>query len=226
MSSLRIVAISDTHGLHNQISLPDGDILIHAGDFTNRGKVGEIGNFLSWFAKQPHQYKCFISGNHELGLERGSTREERISLIKGYMENHKNFFYLENSSVSINKIKIYGSPNTPFYFDWEWNVPRGPEIAKIWSRIPDDTHVLITHGPPYGKLDLVEEDFSDRDRHQGCQDLMNRIDNLPELRVHIYGHLHLQGGNQINLKDKIFANAAMCDDSKIKLTREPLIIDI
>jgi 3',5'-cyclic AMP phosphodiesterase CpdA len=61
----RIVCISDTHNFHEQIRIPDGDILIHAGDATNRGTVEEIVFFNQWFCRLPHRHKIFVAGNHD-----------------------------------------------------------------------------------------------------------------------------------------------------------------
>lgn len=44
---VRFVCISDTHEKLEEILpiIPDGDVLIHAGDFTNYGDVGEVIKF-------------------------------------------------------------------------------------------------------------------------------------------------------------------------------------
>ena len=46
---MKIVAFSDTHNLHRQTQIPEGDILIHAGDFTDRGTLDEVHDFLDYF---------------------------------------------------------------------------------------------------------------------------------------------------------------------------------
>lgn len=75
---MKIVAISDTHQLHDKVVIPDGDVLVHAGDFTNQGTDGALIKFLTWFSSQPHPYKVFIAGNHELGLDRGLNRDRKL----------------------------------------------------------------------------------------------------------------------------------------------------
>jgi Icc-related predicted phosphoesterase len=206
--SLKIVAISDTHQLHNKIKLPEGDVLVHCGDFTNKGTDGAIKEFLTWFSTQPHEYKVFIAGNHELGLDMGPNRAKKLDIIKEFTSKDPKMTYLENSEVTINGIKFYGSPITPWFFNWAWNVRRGAPIAAAWDLIPDDTQVLLTHGPAYGILDLVTESYG-RDVHQGCQDLKKRIDNLSSLKLHVCGHLHLQGGHKTVVDGKIFVNAVI-----------------
>jgi len=221
----KICCISDTHQKHEQLTLPESDILIHSGDFTNKGNYFAIRDFLSWFVKQPAKYKIFISGNHEIGLERGPTKEAKQDLIKSYVSVNENLYYLENSGISIEGMNIYGSPFTPYFYDWEWNVPRGAEIAKKWEAIPDSTNILITHGPPHSILDLIDSFSNERDIHQGCEELLKKVDSLPALKLHVFGHLHLQGCNQFILNNKIFVNAAMCDD-KHKIRSNPIVVDM
>lgn len=214
---MKIVAISDTHQLHHQVNLPEGDVLVHCGDFTNKGSEKAIEDFLEWFSNQPHPYKVFIGGNHELGLDMGAFRNKKLKLVKSFTND--NLFYLENSAVVIEGIKFYGSPYTPFFFNWAWNLRRGAPLAANWSLIPEDTQVLMTHGPPYGILDQTASGS------QGCQDLFNRIENLGQLKLHLFGHLHLEGGNQTVRDGKIFANAAVCDDS-YRPIHSPIVVEI
>jgi hypothetical protein len=223
----RIVAISDTHQLHDRITdIPEGDILVHCGDFTNRGTEKALTEFLDWFTALPHAYKVFIPGNHEEGLDKGPGRPKRLELINKYLKAHPNLTYLENSWEYVNGIKFYGSPVTPWFFNWAWNVDRGPAIAAVWEQIPDDVEVLITHGPPYGILDLVLARHADgRDPHQGCQDLLNRVNDLKNLKLHLFGHLHLQGGQQTVVNGVTFGNAAICDDD-YRTVHAPVVVEI
>lgn len=220
----RIVAISDTHQLHDQVTVPEGDILVHCGDFTNRGTEAAIESFLAWFVAHPHDYKVFIPGNHEEGLEKGASRVRCMAIVQKYLDENPLLTYLENSSAVVNGLKFYGSPVTPWFFDWAWNRHRGPAIASAWQNIPDDVQVLITHGPAYGILDLVK-DAQGRDPHQGCQDLLERVDELEDLKLHLFGHLHLQGGEQTTVNGRISANAAICDDN-YHTVHAPIIVDI
>lgn len=217
--TLKIVSISDTHENHHQLIIPKCDILIHSGDCTNKGSLIKLYDFCNWFAQQPARYKILIYGNHELGFSEGSKRQEALDTPKQF-----GITYLENSEIIVEGIKIYGSPITPFYFAWEWNVHRGPEIAEKWKLIPEDTNILITHGPPYGILDLVEDDMSGRDRHQGCEELKKRIDQLKNLKLCIYGHLH--GNAQfVELNGVKFVNAAIVDD-RHRVIHEPVVIEL
>lgn len=221
---MKLVIISDTHQLHEQVTLPEGDVLVHCGDFTNRGTDGALKSFLTWLSAQPHEYKVFICGNHEMGIDRGPNRKQKLELIENFTKENPKMFYLENSEVVINGVKFYGSPITPWFFDWAWNVRRGAPIAAAWDQIPDDTNVLMTHGPPYGILDRVENDYG-RDPHQGCFDLRERTKKLSALKVHAFGHLHLQGGNTLDVDGVTFANAAICDDA-YHTVHPPVVVEI
>jgi predicted phosphodiesterase len=212
--TLKAIVISDTHSLHDDLTLPDGDILIHCGDWTNRGRAHEMDNFLTWFIAQPHKHKVFIAGNHELTLD-DDKREYALALVHEYVDKSENVHYLENSSVTIEGIKIYGSPISPIWVNgWAFNFERGPEMAEEWEKIPDDVQLLITHGPPYGILDLVVDKPKNvgRDLHQGCEELILRVKELKQLKTHVFGHLHYNGGQTTVIDGVTFGNAAFCDD--------------
>ncbi len=223
---MKIVVVSDTHTMHRQIELPDGDVLIHCGDWTHRGEEHAITDFLDWLASQPHKFKIFIAGNHELSLE-GVTREKSLKLIKSYTDTINNLYFLENSGVTIDGLNFYGSPVTPYFCGWAFNVQRGKDIAAEWKKIPDNVNVLITHGPPYGILDLVEDFGSNkgRDLHQGCKDLEERIKDLREVELHCFGHLHTDGGKSEKVKGVTYVNAAICTE-EYRPTNLPVVVEL
>ena len=218
---MKLVIISDTHSFHRKINVPDGDTLIHCGDITNKGELSLIKDFSSWLKELPHKNKIVIFGNHEIGMRFGDKRLDAIEMIT------EAAFYLENSSIVIDGIKFYGSPATPHFYDWEWNYNRGKDIAAEWKKIPDNVNVLITHGPSYGILDLVEDSGANkgRDLHQGCKDLAERISFLKELKLHCFGHLHTDGGKSANVNGIHYVNAACCTES-YNPTNPPVVIDL
>jgi len=110
---------------------PDGDILIHSGDWTYRGSATAIDKFLTWFVGQPHKHKLFCAGNHELGLDGGPDRELKLDIIKFFVNKNKNVHYLENSSINIEGINFYGSPASPFFHNWAFNYLRGEDIKFV-----------------------------------------------------------------------------------------------
>jgi Icc-related predicted phosphoesterase len=217
---MRLIIISDTHGAHEQLTLPEGDVLIHCGDMINQGSLLRFNHFAAWMRAQKFDHKLIIYGNHALGFSRDPKKSDAAETCRQF-----GLTLLEESDVVINGVKFWGSSATPYFYDWEFNYQRGEDIAKIWSKIPDDTNVLITHGPPYGVLDLVDDTYLQEDLHQGCEELKKKVDALPNLKVHVFGHLHKQGGEKLEQNEKIFTNAAMVNDN-YKIVREPIVIDI
>ena len=172
----RIVTLSDTHGLHDDVDVPDdGEILIHGGDITGRGRLDEVADFDDWLSIRPHAHRVVIAGNHDRCLE------ERPEEAEAKLEHAT---YLRDSGCEIAGLKIWGSPWTPMFFDWSFMLERGEKIAEKWAQIPDDTDVLVTHGPPHGILDEAHGAT-----HAGCEALRERVLEI-EPRLHIFGHIH------------------------------------
>ena len=206
----RIVLLSDTHNCNEQISVPDGDILIHAGDATNRGQVDEIADFNEWFSGFPHKHKIFVAGNHDWLFE---TRPKYARSLLA-----KNVVYLQDSAVEISGLKIYGSPWQPRFFDWAFNLNRGGEMAEKWKLIPNEVDILITHGPPFGILDETPRgDFA------GCEELRKRVEEIrPQL--HVFGHIHFGYGETEKFGVR-FVNASNCDEDYLP-TNLPIVVDL
>lgn len=206
MDKLDIVFISDTHGMENQLKdIPDGDVIVHTGDISNVGGYSEVEKFLKWFDNLPHKHKVYIAGNHDLSYEDNPEfKQEMIDLFP-------NLTYLENSSALIEGFKFYGSPITPRFHDWAFNVDRGTQIRDIWDEIPYDTDVLLTHGPPLGIGDTVPS--YGINRVVGCFDLLDKIYDLP-LKIHAFGHIHEGYGtyfSDASFNDTKFINASVVD---------------
>jgi len=207
---MRLVCISDTHNLHNYMKepIPDGDVLICGGDITNVGKVDDVESFNRWIAKFPHKYKIVIAGNHDWLFMRNGKR------ARSFLPD---CIYLENEEVTIEGIKFYGSPYTPVFFNWAFMLP-GKELEKEWAKIPNDTDVLITHGPPFGRLDMNLEG-----QHCGCERLLNRILDIKP-KVHIFGHIHEAYGIVAN-DYTTFINASICTRSYAP-SQKPIVWDL
>ena len=133
----KIICLSATHNSHERLRVPDGDILIHAGDATIRGTIAETTAFIDWFADQPHKYKILVAGNHDWLFEISRSTARRLL--------DDSIIYLEDSAVVIENLKFYGSPWQPRFYDWAFNLNRGAELAEKRRMIPPDTDVLITH---------------------------------------------------------------------------------
>lgn len=233
---MRLVAISDTHGHHRKLKLPSGDVLVHAGDFSNRGTYPELEEFIGWLAEQPHKYKVFIAGNHDLCLEpmigldhnliSSMAKTGKIKNLKGEPLEAERLYYLRDSSIEIEGKVFYGAPWQPNFYDWAFQRERGKEMAEKWKLIPDKVDVLITHGPAYGHGDLAPPYFSSYPRNAGCLELLKRIKETKP-GVHICGHIHCGYGTSESdeCPNTRFFNASSCTE-KYKPEQPPLVIDI
>ena len=213
----RIVCISDTHNCNEEIVVPDGDILIHSGDATINGSDVEVIEFLHWFSRLPHRRKIFVAGNHDWLFERDNDLARRLL--------DPTIIYLQDSAIEIDCLKIYGSPWQPRFFDWAFNLNRGYELAEKWAMIPEDTDILITHGPPHGILDLVPR--KGWDENTGCEELQKRVEKiaaLGRLKLHVFGHIHCGYGIHEEFGVK-FANASICDE-QYNPTQPPIVVDL
>lgn len=222
---MRIVAISDTHEQETNLGLSAGDMLVHAGDWTYKGSDKAIERFVEWLVSQPHPHKVFVAGNHELHLDKGIQRQRKLDIIRKVLAKTTNVHYLENSGITIEGIKIYGSPASPFFYNWSFNYHRGADIADVWRYIPDDTNLLVTHSPPYGILDEAPQNFG-LTAHVGCEELLKTIGRLKDLKAHVFGHVHSGYGMVQQENNGIkFINASTCTE-KYKPTNPPIVFDI
>jgi Icc-related predicted phosphoesterase len=213
---MKIVCISDTHSMHKSIKeLPQGDVLIHAGDFTGHGDPKRVEEFNSWLGEIKSSYKhiLVVPGNHELTFE----HEPEIShhLIT-------NATLLIDQEIIIDGVKFYGSPWTPFFFNWAFNIHRG-HLRRVWDKIPSDTDVLITHGPPHGILDLVPARNAYNgsvDQRVGCEQLRTRVLEVKP-KLHAFGHIH-EGYGIVNSEEgTTYINASICD-GRYKPVNKPI----
>lgn len=223
---VRFVCISDTHNETDRVIVPDGDVLLHAGDFSGVGMPEEVSHFNNFLARLPHTYKIVIAGNHDITFDAENyekhTRSNFQFLREFNFEDVKRLLtrciYLEDSGVEVFGYKIYGSPWQPEFFDWGFNLPRGPLIAEKWSRIPNDTDILITHGPPKGKKDKCSNGFN-----AGCEDLKNRIEEIKPI-VHLFGHIHEAYGVEFD-GSTTYINASMCN-LRYNPIQKPFVFDL
>jgi hypothetical protein len=198
----KITFISDTHTKHNQITadLPGGDILIHAGDFMNAGyNPDEATGFFKWFDEiNNYDTKIFIAGNHDRWMENEPEK------VKGLLTGYKTIDYLEDEELVDygdgpngdlgGNIRMYGSPWQPEFYNWAFNLPRhGKELKSKWDAIPNNTDILITHGPPYGYLDIPGGQCV----RVGCEILRERVDEFKP-KINVFGHIHGSHGYHFN----------------------------
>lgn len=202
---VRFVCTSDTHNQTDRYNfqVPDGDVLIHGGDFTQVGCVKEVEHFADWLDTLPHPIKIVIAGNHELSFDPMTASDPNIrERLIGRL--HKSCTYLEDNSAVVSGIKIFGSPWQPLFGNWGYNLKRGEECAAKWKEIPDNTDILITHGPPIGHGDRVRNGI-----RAGCVDLLQEIQLRVKPQYHIFGHIHEDAGVTTD-GQTTFINASMC----------------
>jgi len=205
---VKIVAFADTHGLHEKVNVPDGDVLIFAGDLCNSGRMRDVERFAEWFNPLPHKHKVVVAGNHDIALQNDLAKS--LTFLKGA-------HYLEDDSVEISGIKIYGSPWTPKFQSWAFMKKRGEDIKAKWDLIPDGLDILVTHGPPEGTLDNNGHD------HIGCRDLKDAVGRAKP-RLHIFGHCHEDQGSAVRFRTE-FMNVSICD-GEYDPCRKPMVFEI
>jgi Icc-related predicted phosphoesterase len=204
---VRIVCISDTHEWHRELALPDGDLLIHAGDFTFWNHTSKIRDFNEWLGELPHRHKVVIPGNHDRAFHKDPRTRAEIT----------NAILLINESVTVCGLNIWGSPVT--CDDSAYGHTRREERANLYASIPKDTHILITHGPPYGILDREPGSHI----RQGCTELRLAVMRL-QPRLHVFGHVHGGYGTYQN-ETTLFVNAALLGLAG-DLENLPIVMDI
>jgi Icc-related predicted phosphoesterase len=181
---MKLALLSDTHGYLPEI--PECDIAIHAGDICpDMGKGNQVSwlrdEFYDWQRQQPAKDFVWIGGNHDFALA-GATGQGLRSHLFGT--------YLNNESAEVQGVKIWGSPYSNIFGNWAF-MDTDFELQKIWATIPDDTEILITHGPAYGIGDKVSRIvYPGEDHHVGSKSLTDRIAELPNLKLHVFGHIH------------------------------------
>lgn len=208
---MKIVAISDTHGRHRLLRLPKADLLVHAGDVTYHGDKREVEDFLDWLQKLPIPNKIFIAGNHDFFFER-----TRLAEVKGMMP--PGIYYLMDESVTIQGIKIWGSPYTPKFFRWAFNKNRGGPLIEQWKKIPDDVDLLLTHGPVWGVLDLTANE-----QHAGDKDLLQKVLDIKP-KTHVCGHIHESYGS-VTRHGIRFINACLLNEA-YALVHQPILFEL
>ena len=226
---MKIVFISDTHGNYGDLEIPDGDVLVHAGDFSSRGHLWQVEEFLEWFTEFPHQHKIFIAGNHDItfdpeksqGFMSNQTHRQVKSLLSEFQTKYPKLHYLENSDVVIDGVKFWGSPVTPWFFGeyWAFNKHRGDSIRKVWEEIPADADVVITHGPVMGIHDLTKREGL----NVGCQDLKDVVDEIKPM-IHVAGHIH-EGYGVLQTENTLFINASRLNEN-YSPSNDPVVVEI
>lgn len=203
---MELVCISDTHGF--MPTLPDGDVLIHTGDYARINSLKELSAFTEWFSSQPHKHKILIPGNHDWVFDDNLKATEAIVANK--------FHVLIDKGITIDGVNFYGTPAQPVFYNWAFNY-EPYKLKTYYSAIPDNTDVLLTHCPPYGILDKVQRGSV------GSGILASRVQEVRP-KVHVFGHIH-EGYGTIVQDETTFVNCSICDEH-YRAVNKPIVIEI
>ena len=224
---MKIWHFSDTHTYHSLLNIPENiDIAIFSGDCSNPRdpykNEHEVLEFLDWYKELPIKYKIFIAGNHDSSIEK--------RLVDGLLIGCKGIIYLENSDVTIEGLKIWGSPYTPTFGEWAFMKARD-KLYNVWQSIPSNSDIVVVHGPPKGIMDYS---YSREGKLEmcGCSALLKRILNI-EPKLFLSGHIHNNediinaGTLKLSAYKTIFSNGSVVTDRKFgKLTSNGNILEI
>jgi Icc-related predicted phosphoesterase len=229
---MKIVVISDTHTKHKKLTIPECDVLVHCGDFTWDGKFWDVWRFVHWLEKQPARHKVVIAGNHEETLDHNHSKYHPRTRGLLSKSTDDSIHYLEDSGIEIDGIKFYGTPWTPWFYDWGFNgitdenlaFYRGVSLSERYSQIPEDVQVLICHGPPY---DILDRTLSlDRDNRKGSVEMRKLTSKkLTRLGLYLCGHIHEARGMEIADGGVTFINASTLDRG-YEIVRPPVVIHL
>lgn len=206
---MRIVCISDTHALERELTVPSGDLLIHAGDFGFfEYGTRAIESFNEWLGTLPHPYKVVTAGNHEFSLAADPSLRKLIA----------NATVLLNEAAIVGPAKIWASPIT-LHPDAAFGQHDPSERARVYSLIPPDTDIVVSHGPPFAILDRAPGD----PEPSGDPELREAIVRVKPL-LHIFGHAHA-GYGVLQTKHTTFINASLFGPDG-GLTNRPIVLEI
>lgn len=210
---MRIAFISDTHG--HKVALPDADVLVHCGDALLHGTEKEFLNFIRWIDRAAkHEYILYVPGNHDFYVQ--ENPEKAIRLAESI-----DMTLLIDRAVVIKDTKFYGSPWQPWFHDWAYNFASwddGSEARSKWAEIPQDTDVLITHGPPRDMRDETEEG-----ERVGCPHLCDRVLAVKP-KIHAFGHIH-EGYGSTREGETWYVNASTCN-RRYAPVNAPITVDL
>ncbi|KAI0080540.1 Metallo-dependent phosphatase [Panus rudis PR-1116 ss-1] len=242
----RFVCISDTHS-RTHYDVPDGDVLLHAGDLSSWGKYKQLRKTVNWLKELPHPVKVIIAGNHDLALDEawreGSAWTDKVgsaiptidvdkakAMMRSKETKAAGIHYLQHESAEITlengrTWRFYGSPAAPRYALGAFQYTTHSEAEAIYSRIPPETEILLTHTPVHGHCDL-----SSSGTHAGCRNLEKHMKKLTRCRLHVYGHIHEAWGAALQESTSVDAHGEIVDrvhvNAAIEQSERAIIVDL
>lgn len=254
---MRVVTLGDLHGQHKHIRVPECDLLCCVGDYgLGRTTVAELLDFVEWLHMQPARKKVFIAGNHDHCLCKTLApaydtdevarmiHRRHYNALMADIEQYPDIKYLEDTSYVWEGLVIHGIPWSPeFHPDyWVFNANE-EQMLKHLSKIPTDVDILLSHGPAYGYMDLIPQEYArpNEDLHRGCKQTLTVIRRrLKRLKIFAFGHIHNSEKPQrtgadnygvrmvkvTNTKSVLFSNAACVDNDYKVVNPRPLVITL
>ena len=223
---MKLVCISDLHGLLHNLE-EDGDILIIAGDIcpaTNHDIIFQRewleNECKPWLQEMRKKFGhiLFTPGNHDFIFEPASLHYKMLRPVIDFVPVLP-WTVLIDEAIEIMGVKFYGTPWTNQYYNWAF-MREETALSFIFSDIPDDTQVLISHGPPHGIGDRAA-----RGKRGGSTSLLARIKELKELKACIFGHIHEGKRKVLDYPGNLCYNVSLLDD-RYESVFEPTILEI
>jgi len=183
------------HGAIKEI--PEGDILIHAGDISSKGTFQAIYAFNKWLGELPHETKIVVAGNHDFCLQNDPKKAEAL---------FTNAIYLRDRTITVGGLKFHGTPWVPKYGRWAFMIEHDSLRNDIFKKIPADIDVMISHGPPK----FIQDYIPWSDKYAGCPSLRDHVLERIKPKVHIFGHIHEAFGHK-HCREIDFYNVSICD---------------
>jgi Icc-related predicted phosphoesterase len=210
-NEMKLVLISDTHGQNNLLEgLPSADVIIHCGDVTRYGNRDGLREFAKAFSQCKATHKIAIAGNHDACFEKHSIESNAIMA-------RENIIYLENDGITLDGVKFWGMPWTPVYGIWSFMADEDLLMEK-WARVPKDTDIIISHGPPRNILD----ETVDGDR-VGSFEHRFAVSHIRP-RLNVFGHIHEAYGMQ-HFVGVDYINCSILNE-KYVATNEPVVYEL
>jgi len=200
---MKIVCLSDTHGKTKGLQVPDGDVLVHAGDATMMGKPHELKEFDDWLGQLPHATKIFVPGNHDW-LFSQDPLQARAIVSNAHVLINEGFQVRDGAGK---QFSIHGSPVQPAFCDWAFNIKGEDNLKRYWEMCPAGVDVLVTHGPPFGILDEVPYAGT----RVGSTSLLDEVLTRIKPKLMVFGHIHHSYG-QYEFNGTTFVNASTCNE--------------
>lgn len=234
---MKIVALSDIHG-HLKIDIPQCDIVCICGDILplqiQRSLVKSTSwlclDFKPWAESLPCKHVVYIAGNHDfifdtLGPSAGRRPQDVVRDIFGdkHMKNSK-MIYLRDECTIIDGVKFYGTPWCPNLSGWAFYKDH-EGLLDVYNNIPSDTDILLSHCPPqYKDVGTVLQDCRNKDRQFGSSELFSVLENRPNIKWVLCGHIHSGNHNPIQFGDMNIVNVSIKDEN-YDVAYKPFIFD-